>query len=65
MKKAVMDLYFDDVSPVEAAAVACAVSSVTIQKLGETGTATIGQVKERAAAVIRLAEEEKEWPVRL
>ncbi len=35
----------------QAAMIACAVSSVTIQKLGETGTASIPEVKERLATI--------------
>ncbi|MBQ3927838.1 MAG: hypothetical protein II710_04280, partial [Clostridia bacterium] len=52
-------------SPVEAAMVACAVSSVTIQKLGETGTASLKEVKERAAVIENMTESEKEFPIRL
>ena len=40
--------------PQQAAMIACAVSSITIQQLGTTGTATIPQVIERLEAIAEM-----------
>ena len=44
-------------TPAEAAVIACAVSSVTIQQLGTTGTATPEQAMERVHAICAMINE--------